>query len=360
MAGKRHHAKEVEAIKARGVGQMLHQLQQGLEDVRPPDLAEAAELATAAWKKYLGEEARGNAAVLLNTLEPYRTEVEHYFAIERQRLFHGVMASYLYWFNRLKYISSNLHNHIPFVPKISTQVNTPAEWDLAKFTLECSRVAAEKHLDARNAALADRLLVLANDEHFPVDLLKEPTEAAAHLDWSHRNQQALIEVLGRIETVWTRPTGFKRVVQGITVFVADWLPLLGGIAMFVYLALVYCKLLPTNMIVDVGHDLKLLDVFLVPLGVVVLTLVLLHMVIAVILPLRWLAIRAELEKYLESRLLVDLEKEFCQVPHDVAKLLREERQEVEKVLTEVREVTGWLEEREQSSSIKELYGHAGK
>ena len=88
------------------------------------------------------EEARANAAVLLNTLEPYQKEVEHYFAQERQHLFHGVMSSYLYWFNRLRYVGSTLRDRIPFVPRHSNRVDTPAQWDLAAFTLACSRAAA--------------------------------------------------------------------------------------------------------------------------------------------------------------------------------------------------------------------------
>ena len=351
---------EVEAIKARGVSQMLHQLQQALDGVRPPDLTQVAERTSAAWKRWLAEEAHVNAGVLLNTLEPYQKEVEHYFAQERQRLFHGLMASYLYWFNRLRYIGSTLRDRIPFVPRLSNPVDTPAQMDLAAFTMACSRAAADQHLDARNRALADRLLVEADGQNFPVALLGEATEAASQMDWSGNNAQALIEVMGKIETVWTKPRGFRRFVQGTTVLLADWLPILGGLATFVYMALVYSNVLPHPVEGQIGPRAGLyglFDVLWTPLGVVFLLLIMLHIVISFVLPLRWQAIRAELEKHLETRLLAELERVYCQVPHDVARKLLDERKEVDRVQGEVREVTGWLEEREQSSSIKELYGN---
>jgi energy-coupling factor transporter ATP-binding protein EcfA2 len=356
---------EVEAIKARGVTQMLHQLQEALNAVRPPDLTQVAERTSAAWKKWLGDEARANAVVLLSTLEPYQKEVEHYFAQERQGLFRGLMASYLYWFNRLRYVGSNLRDRMPFVPRLTNPVDKPAEWDLAAFTLAASRSAADQHLDARNKALADRLLVEAKGQNFPVNLLGDSTEAASQLDWGNLNAQALVEVLGKIETVWTRPTGLKRIVQGTTIFLADWLPLLAGISTIVYMALIYSNVLPHPVVADDKLGPRqglygLLDVLLTPVGVVFLVLIVLHLLISLILPLRWQAIRAELEKHLEVRLRTELEKVYCQVPHDVAKQLLEEREEVDRLLGEVKEVSGWLEKSEQTASIKELYGRVGK
>src|SRR5262249_6551549 len=61
---------EIEAIKARGVGQLLHQLQQTWEKVCPPDLADVAGRTKNAWERLLAEESRACADVLLNTLEP--------------------------------------------------------------------------------------------------------------------------------------------------------------------------------------------------------------------------------------------------------------------------------------------------
>jgi energy-coupling factor transporter ATP-binding protein EcfA2 len=337
---------EIEAIKARGVSQLLHQLQQALEAACPPDLSKTAEQTQAVWKKILAEEAHANASVLLNTLEPYQKEIEHHFALERQRRFRGLMAGYLHVFNKLKYAGSTLRDHIPFLPRLANPVNTPTEWNLSSFTQACSQAASEQHLDARNRALANRLLIEADNQKFPLNVLSEPTEAAAQLDWRSMHAQAMVEVLGQIETTWSHPTGLKRIAQALIIFLADWLPL------------VACGTMVTKLLWDYTMENRTFNMgdLLLPGVVMVLVVVILHVLIAGFLPLRWLAIRAEFEKRLESRLLATMEKIYCQVPNDVAQKLLLERRQVEQFLGEIREVTSWLEQREQSASIVGLYG----
>src|SRR4051812_48595624 len=133
---------EIEAIKARGVSQLLHQLQEALTTACPPDLTEVATRTQSAWERILGEEAGANAEVLLNTLEPYQREIEHHFALEGQRRFRGLMAGYLQLFTRMKYAGSTLRDRIPFMPRVRTAVATPAAWDLSTFTRACSDAAA--------------------------------------------------------------------------------------------------------------------------------------------------------------------------------------------------------------------------
>src|SRR5262249_49902930 len=68
---------EIEAIKARGVGQLLADLQQTLGAAMPPDLAEVAGRVRKAWEGLLAEEAKAAGGILLNALEPYQREIEH-------------------------------------------------------------------------------------------------------------------------------------------------------------------------------------------------------------------------------------------------------------------------------------------
>ncbi len=106
---------------------------------------------------------------------------------------------------------------------------------------------------------------------------------------------------------------------------------------------------------EAGYHLGLSDLFM-PLLVVLLVLMILHVLIAVFLPLRWLAIRGEFHKQLEERMRVELEHIYAAVPEEVAEALNAERRKVEHLLGETREVTGWLEQREQAASIVGLYG----
>jgi len=136
---------EIEAIKARGVSQLLHHLQEALTAACPPDLTDVAARTQSAWERILGEEAGANAEVLLNTLEPYQREIEHHFALEGQRRFRGLMAGYLHLFTRMKYAGSSLRDRIPFIPRSRAAVVTPSTWDLSTFTRACSDVAATPH-----------------------------------------------------------------------------------------------------------------------------------------------------------------------------------------------------------------------
>jgi hypothetical protein len=338
---------EIEAIKARGVSQLLHQLQKALESACPPDLSEPAARTRSAWVQTLAEEARADTEVLLNTLEPYQREVEHHFALQRQQRFRGIMGGYLNLVNRLKYAGSTLRDRIPLAGRGQSKVDAPSSWDLAAFTRACSATASERQLDARGRALANRLLVEADQQGFPLTLLAEPAEAAARVDWRQRYAQALTEVLGKVEHQWARPTGVRRFVQGTVVLLADWLPLVALLAAI--------GVLLWRWFMDTTYQPALTHILLPP-AVLLGVLILLHVLIALLLPLRWPAIRGEFQRQLERRLVAELEQVYAELPGDVARTLGTERQEVEQLLREVGEVAGWLRQREQSASIAGLYG----
>jgi hypothetical protein len=339
---------EIEAIKARGVGQLLHQLQRAIEAVRPPDMAQAVERTQSAWSRMMGDEAAENAAVLLGTLEPYQKEIEHHFARQRQRHFSGVMALYLDSFNRLRYAGSTLRDQIPMLPKAQTRVETPREWDLDEFARACSAAASQQHLDARFKALNNRLLVEADTLGIPLQMLGDATEAVSKLDWKSHNAQAMIEIISQVEREWSNPAGMKRWFQWLLVVIANWLPVLAFFAMGGLLLWDYTMSEPRRQFN--WSDL------LLPAVVTLITLVLMHVLIAVLLPLRWPTIRAEFEERLRIRLKHELGEHYGQVPLDLQRDVDRDRRDAEQLQGEVREVASWLEQREQAASIVNLYG----
>src|SRR5262249_27690108 len=104
---------EIEAIKARGVSQLLAGVQEALTEAAPPELEEVAQRVRAAWLRPLAEEAAATGDVLVNTLEPFQRDIEHHFALEGQRRFHGLMAWYLQLGTRARYVGSSLREKIP-------------------------------------------------------------------------------------------------------------------------------------------------------------------------------------------------------------------------------------------------------
>jgi energy-coupling factor transporter ATP-binding protein EcfA2 len=339
---------EVEAIKARGVSQLLTHLHDTIESVYPPDLSQPAERIRMAWSRLLGDEADSATTVLLSTLDPFQKEIEHHFASERQKHFSGVMGWYLHAFGKLRYTGSTLRDQIPFVPKLGSKVEAPPTWDLARFTEACSNAASEQHLHSRMKAMVNRLLVEADTLGIPLGLLSEPTEALVHLDWRARYSQAMIEAISIVERGWSQPVGARRWLQWAVILIADWLPGLAFIGTMGILLWGYTMKEPRDRFE--WADL------LIPAVVVLLILVILHAMIAVFLPLRWQAIRSQFHQHLEKRLRSELETQFHQTLTEAVNAIDLERRQNENFSKEITEVSNWLAEREQSASIVHLYG----
>src|SRR5207244_4128742 len=144
----------------------------------------------------------------------------------------------------------------------------------------CSSVAGDRHLDARGRALPNRLLVEADQQGFSLELLNPATDATAKLNWRQRYAQALGEILQQVERQWAQPAGLRRWVQSALVLLADWLPPVVLLAALVQLLLRYFDLW------DKGYQVHLADVLL-PAVVLLIVLVCLHILITLLLPLRW-------------------------------------------------------------------------
>ncbi len=342
---------EIEAIKTRGVSQLLTHAREALEEAAPPELGEIAARTRIAWAKPIAEEAGATADVLLNSLEPYQKEVEHHFALEGQRRFRGLMAGYLHLVTRARYAGSALRERIPFAPRARDE-DAPQPWDLAMFTRACSEVAANRELDARTKALINRLLIEADAQGYPLALITEPVEALGTLDWRQRYAASLSEVLQEVEKNWTRPKGIRRFVKGVILFLSDWVPPLALLAALANLLARFFNLWGAQP----APEVRPVDAVL-PFIVLLAVLVILHVLIALLLPLRWSAIRSEFHAQLEERLRKDLDEVYSPAPTDLADRLRQERQKVEKLIADTKEVAAWLEKREQSASIMGLYGH---
>ena len=341
---------EIEAVKARGVGQLLQQMTRIAETIRPPDLSAEGEKVKAAWERTLDEEADVQADVLVGTLEPYQTEVEHHFSVEDQQRFRGLMAAYLRLTTRLRYAGSGLRDRIPFGnlkgKLLGGRVETPVEWNLGAFVQECARTAGERVLDQRTTALTNRLLVEAESKGFPLTLLTDPAGAAGRLDWREKVTRAVIEALAEVERQAINPTGFKRVVRGTLGLFANTLPEIALVST--------AGLLLWNFFVrgETPDLFRMSLVGLIPLVVIIV----LHLLVLLLLPVRWPAIRHEFRKQLGTRMAAELGRAYLPIPSEVAATIQEERKQVDVLIAEAKQVNDWLAERQQAARVAELYG----
>jgi hypothetical protein len=235
---------------------------------------------------------------------------------------------------------------LPFVPRVGQAAEPQTRLDLGEFARACSAAAAERHLDARGKALANRLLLDADKHGFPLDVLTGPTEAAAKLDWRKRYSQNMVDVLSKVEQKWSQPTGVRRYAQGTVVLLADWLP---GTVLIVSLALILWRFIYSE------SQIHLWDMAL-PLLLMLSTCVILHVFVAFLLPLRWQSIRDEFQHQLTKLIQGELIASYQGIPHTVAEQLLVERRQIEQALHDTSEVQNWLQQREQAASIESLYG----
>src|SRR4030095_8995458 len=103
------------------------------------------------------------------------------------------------------------------------------------------------------------------------------------------------------------------------IFLADWLPGIAGAVMGGFLLWQYTMNTPPR-------HFELMDL-LQPLAAMLICLVIMHILIALCLPLRWQVIRAQIYERLEKRLREELEEQYHQILTDVTtEVLAERRQ----------------------------------
>jgi hypothetical protein len=338
---------EIEAIKARGVLQLLNQLGSELEHAAPPDLAKPAEQVRTAWDAMLKDEASADTEILLSTLDPHQLEIENHFSVQGQHRFWGLMRGYLKLFSTARTAGTTLRDKLSIFPSRGQSPAVVPTWDLTAFTHDCIREAGERFLDNRISDLTRRLLIEGEERGFPYALLAKPTEDAGKLDWRHRDEGALREALQAAEQVWTKPTGTRRWLQVVLVGLANILPNITILAAYLVVLWKY--------FMEKSYDAKLFDLIM-PLALTLIVMVVMQVLITLLLPMRWAAIRGEFQRQLGQRLLRVLREAYLGLPGEVATALQRERRQIEELNEEVRSVAAWLQEREQKSNITPLYG----
>ncbi len=339
---------EIEAVKARGVGQLLSQVVKTLEEVRPPDLTREAERTRHGWERILHEEADVYGDVLLSTLDPYQSEIELHFSVEGQQKFRGLMGSYLQMTTNLRHAGTSWRGRIPFLPKLGDKAtDTPITFNLTSFAHECTRIAGEKVLDKRGGAIVNRLLVEADRSAFPLQLLNGPTMEASRIDWRQRYDRALLEALGEVERVCTQPRGLRKLLQVSIVTLANTLPAIVFVCSFLWILWLW---IVENNVPTMLH-------VLLPFILTLTTLITLQVLITVLLPLRWASVRSEFHKQLNERLDRELMSVYASVPEETAQRMLVEREQVEQLSKALHEVMTWLDERQSASNVAGLYGN---
>jgi hypothetical protein len=346
---RRLTAQEIEAIKARGVGQLFAQLEPALESAAPPDLSNAVGKVIPAWERTLTAEARDYTQVLLGTLDPYRAEIEQHFREEGHKRFTGLYAGYQSLLNGMRTAGSSLRDRVPFLGKPREPLAVPVTWNAAAFTSEASRVALDRALGRRVSALGQRLLVEADGLGMPMAVLESGVTEAGRINWQQRFDRALREALADVEAVWNQPRGVSQIVPSLTLLAANTLPALAFLGS--WLVVLWRFFLP-----EAGYQTQWIHLAL-PFVILLVVLVILQFVIGLVMPMHWPAIRSEFEDRLDEKVRTELIANFRDVPTEAAEGLRQEREAVLALRDEVRELAEWLSRHERAAQVADLYGN---
>lgn len=337
---------DIEAVKARGVSQLLAHSVASIAQVQPPDVSPSTRNVTELWQLRLEEEAEAVSSLLLGALDPYRHEVEHHFSTAGQQRFRGIMAAYLRMTTKLRFAGSTLRDRVPLSPRFSSGKSTPVELDLMSLAYECGRTAGERVLTQRSIALANRLLVEADREGFPLQLLNDKTTNVARADWPERLMHAVIDALGTVEREAAEPRGWQRYVRKATAAIANYLP---ETVLMIAIIILLWRFIVEDFTPQFFH-------VLLPIYVTLGVLVVLHIIITFVFPVRWGVIRNAFQKKLETRVQELYEDAYMPIPEEIAEELSREREQIQSLITEIEDVMRWLAQRESAATIQDLYG----
>ncbi|MEZ6139871.1 MAG: GTPase domain-containing protein [Zavarzinella sp.] len=337
---------EIEAIKAKGVNQLMEQLQQSLQAAIPPEFMQEGMLTENGWKAILEKEADEFAEILCNTLEPHSNEIEHHFRLEIQQRYRGLMAAYAKLTTKIRFVGSRLQTRLPIVPKMESPTETKADWTLTAFAHECTRTASDRVLIQRTNALANKLLLEADRHRLPIQLINGPTQSAVRYDWETVYDQAIVESLREVERALTEPKHGKKALQMGLISAANILPEITFIAALIVLLWRYFMKSEIGSVFDIA----------LPFLLTLVVLIFFHLLIALLLPLRWAAVKEDFRQELGTRLQAELLKVYLAIPRDALKNLREERELIQRLQNEIVEIQQWMEKQQQQATIAGLYG----
>jgi energy-coupling factor transporter ATP-binding protein EcfA2 len=338
---------EIDAVKARGVGQLVKQVEQSFEAVKPPDLVPVAARVEAAWTRTLAAEAEAQAEVLAGTLEPFQNEVELHFSRRGHQRFRGLMAGYLRLTDKVRYLGSSFRDRVPFAGKLrGGKSDASSEWDLAGFVRSCARSASERALDQRLAALASRLQVEASQAGYPLGVLGDRARDTLKLDWEDRVTRVVVDALTETEAEVVKPTGIRKAVRDVVGFMGNFVP---ETVLILSIVVLMWRYFVEGLSPEFFH-------VLLPFYITLGALIVLHVLILFALPVRWSAIRDEFAERLQTKLRAEFERTYLPIPTDGAKAVAAERESAEQLQKAAWEVAEWLGEREHAANVGDLYG----
>lgn len=333
--------REIEAIRTKGVGQLLQQLQSQLSQVQPPDVQAAARQTEAAWKTTISSELSTQMDILLATVAPHQKTLERRFANHLSHPFKGVMGWFagLLDFGRQGFFRSKL-------PQLSATPTEPQWSDLAGFAKSCTQEAYKNSLSARNIALADRLVAKADDAGLPAHRLNDDLRIQLKSITEATYADALTKALVTAEQSLAGPHSWRQRMASLW----TWLGYLTPIALFLLVLVwqIYAKFWGTSSV-------SITDLLLLPPLSAVLGMTLLYVLYRSLVPVTWSKLVPVCRNQLREELWQRMHHATHSLPQQQATLLADERRVVTELLNLTTTASQLIQQQEQTSQVAILY-----
>lgn len=340
---------EIEAIKTKGVAQLLAHMDATLARMRPPEITEAVRSTTAVWQQTLAEEAEAITDLILITLDPFQRDLERMLAVQIARLFRGPTAAFIRFCQWLRYLGSSWRRHWPRSSTPSApESQTHASADLAGLVMACTQAVADRHLDARERALPNRLLVQADVAGLPISALNELMSSLPTTNWRARVPGLLRDCFEDVAKSWQNSGQQAHLWRRGLIWFGNALPL--GIVM-----LTSVLLLADYFLASPRRSFTWSDLFL-PFAAAFLALVVFVLLLNLLLPSRWPAIRSSLRRRLCDQVLKILRDHYLSLPAKLSSSLAAERAAIDALRAEIGTVRSWIDSQEKNTQVTALYG----
>jgi hypothetical protein len=336
--------REIEAIRTKGIQQLLNQLESALREAQPPDVQQAAGKTTGLWQRTLDDEIHTQTELLLNCVAVHQKTLERRMGQAITPPFRGMTG----WVTRMLEIARNglFRSRLPrLTTAVPAEIGT-ASGDLLGFARSCAKETYQRSLGARLTALTDRLVANADDGGLPTSGLDQDIIAQLASLSEPMFANYLGESLRAAEVALAGESSWRVRSGRLWTWLGDLVPWCTGLVIF--LLLLYSKFV-SNAYVGVT------DLLLLPFFSALFMMVLLYVIYRWTVPVTWRklvpAISAPLRKDLQASYATALKA----LPEQQATLLTEERRAVTELLQLVGQARQTIRQQEQLGQVAVLY-----
>ncbi|MFO0945544.1 MAG: GTPase [Planctomycetota bacterium] len=321
-------------IKSRGIAGKIDELLHVLDRVTPPDWGPKARILEQEWQRALREGLAEYADLLIEAADKQAAAYERHFGQLGRANFRGIFGMYLGALDRVARLNFSV-------------LPTEGQKDSKLEELAARSVAGIPTLsrDTQRTSLHDHLLALADRRDWPVETLRNflPEDQTDHLT-DATLAEAISSQLLEMEKEYSEPTGTKRATRLAVKALCEWGPpvIIAGIVL---------KWIYDSLFVEFWS----LGSYFGALLFLGLVLGGLHFLLSKVVPVHWIALRAQLRRLMESRLLEQVAPKYLRALADFSGRVRAERSALTSPAEILRDLRDQLRKNENTSKQGVLF-----